>query len=226
MGRILSVIFLLCYLSFNLNAQLNLKIGYESAFISSKQNKIVVDQFNSIYAEELSQGKELQNLGFANGLTLGVLYKWENARISANWHSAFRKREAFGEINDPPESFEREVRYRMSGLSLQYEFVYDRYSIGFGPGRDVFQMTSVIGGSSNDKTLMNEVVYNVRFNLGIRLFSTERVSVLIEPYYTFLLNDLDHTGEFEFFDSPTIPDDVFDRPHYFGVQLLFYNGLQ
>ena len=106
MGRILSVIFLLCYLSFNLNAQLNLKIGYESAFISSKQNKIVVDQFNSIYAEELSQGKELQNLGFANGLTLGVLYKWENARISANWHSAFRKREAFGEINDPPESFE------------------------------------------------------------------------------------------------------------------------
>ena len=226
MNRILGVlIFCVCFL-LQLNSQANLKIGYESVYLSSEQNRIAVDGFNEAFSETLEQGKELRPLGFMNGLTIGVSYKWDFMRLSANWHSSSRRREAYGEDPVTEIAFEREIRYRITGLNLQYELLYDRYSAGISAGRDVFGMTSLIGSTDNDRTILDEVAYNIRFNLGFRLITTEKVSMYLEPYYTLLLDDINHENEFIFLEVPSEPSGLFDRPHYFGIQLTFHNGLQ
>lgn len=226
MNRILGVfIFCVCFL-LQLTGQANLKIGYESAYLSSEQNRLAVDGFNEAFSETLLQGKELRPLGFMNGLTIGIAYKFDYMRLSANWHSSSRRRTAFGEDPVTETAFEKEMRYKMGGFNLQYEFLYERYSAGISVGRDVFGMTSLIQSTSNDRTILNEVSYNLRFNLGFRLIDSDRVSVYIEPYYTLLLDDINHESEFIFLEVPSEPSGLLDRPHYFGVQLTFHNGLQ
>jgi hypothetical protein len=209
-----------------LNGQVNLKIGFESAYISSEQNRMAVEAFNDLYAETLVQGKEMPNLNFANGLSIGLGYKWDYARISANWHGASRRRQAFGEVPVTEASFEREVRYRMSGFNLKYEFLYERYSLGLAAGRDVLNMTTLIGSTANDRTILNEPTYNLKISLGMRLITSERVAVCIEPFYTYLFNDINHSAEYLYYEQANVPSNSSDRPHYFGFQLTFYNGIQ
>lgn len=226
MNRFLLFLFCTICLLVEARAQFNVKIGYEMGYISSLQNQAAVSGFNDFYSAELSQGKIMPVLNYTHGLTMGLAYKWEYGRLSANWHSSSRRRSAYGETVFTMESFEREVRYSMRGINLQYEFVYDRFSIGFAPGRDVFRMTSLIGNSDNDKRILNEDVYNIRFNIGIQLIQSTRVSVYLEPYYTLLVNDVDHRDEFIFLDAPLPTENTVDRPHFYGFQLLFYNGIQ
>lgn len=227
MGRIICVLCFLLTVSYSVNGQLNLKIGFESAYLSSVQNRAAVASFNQSNSTTLAQGEIMPELNYLNGLTLGLVYKFKYSRISANWHSVARRREAFGEIaGTPPVSFERNVRYRVSGVNLMYEFSYDRFSLGIGPGRDAFQMTSLIAGSSNNKRILNEEVYYLKTKLAFRLMETKRVSIYVEPYYVYLLNDVNHKEEFVFLDVEQPAGGAIDRPHYFGVQVLFYNGIQ
>ncbi len=207
-------------------AQVNLKIGYESALISSEQNKRVVNAFNELNRETLEQGMLLAPLRLTHGLTIGVAYKRDFMRLSANWHSSSRRKVAFGEVPGTGDSFDRSIRHTVRGFSLQYELIFGRFSLGVAPGRDNFRTTSLIGGTNNDLRIIDEDVFNVRFNLGFKLITSNKASVYIEPYYTLLLDDVNHTGEYEFFDIPDIPSNVVDRPHYFGIQFTFHNGPQ
>ena len=208
-------------------AQFNLKIGYEAAYVNSPQNRYLTEQFNTINAATLSQGKDLPNLGLTNGLILGVSYKWEFTRLSVNWHSNASRLKAFGETVDTEEGFEEVIRYNLRGVGVQYEVLLGPVNVGVGLGRDNFRLTTLIEGTSNDKVIMNEPVTNLRFNVSVNLLKTERVLVVVEPYFTFLLDAVDHTRVYPYLGVSGDNTLGFkDRPHYFGVQLLFYNGNQ
>jgi len=226
MSRIALILFLLTGLSISGHTQLNLKIGYEAAYVQSKENKRLVNAFNEKNEVILAQGKEMSTLGLNNGLLLGLSYTWETSRVSVNWHSTSSKHTAFGEIMNPQMSFEKSMRYKLAGFGLQYEMLIGRLSLGFGAGRDQFTLTSLIEGSNNDKTIIKENELNVRFNFGFELLRTKRVTLVIEPFVTYVAGYIDHRPAYPFLDVPRGNEIRTDRPHYFGVQLIFYNGPQ
>jgi len=228
--RLISLMLLLSFLLLGTShAQVNLVVGYELNRFSSSVNSELTKSFNEVENPFLSNGKELGQLQYLNGLTVGISYKTTGWRSEVGFKTSSRSRDAFGEIpattTEPASSFEVDMRYRIAGFYLSSEFLANRFGIGASLGSDAFRLTSNIVDSSNDKVVTNQLLYSARLHLSYQVYQSSNMELVIRPYFKSYLKAVNHTEVYHFLGlSETIA--LVDRPYSIGFSLLFYNGAQ
>lgn len=212
----------------SLNGQVNFRIGYDLTRISSPVNAEMTEAFN-LANPFLEKSQVLEELNYLNGLNLGISYKSKFSRIEIGWHTSSRTREAFGEkpgINgEPASSFEKSMRYRLSGFYISSEIILNRLGIGASLSNDAIRMRSAIAGSSNDKTITNQTLYAFAPFISYEMYKGKYVSLVLKPYFKLYLRAMNHSEIYQFLELNDAIGLV-DRPYSFGFSFIFYNGEQ
>jgi hypothetical protein len=211
----------------SVNSQINVKIGYGTAFVNAKVNNSILSEFNDVKRNELSDSLSIpfKGLNFMHGLDLGLRFKVsESSAFELSWQNLSRSREAVGEINDVS-LFKQELFYSFNQLYVSYQSDFNGYGMGVGLGYNKVKAKDRIAGSDFKETVINESQLFAKINLSIYFKSSSSVSFAIQPYYQFSLADINLNPlrtELGLSESGTA-DEPFNM---FGISFVFYNGRQ
>lgn len=219
---------LLIFLSIqSVNSQINVKIGYTTAFVNAEVNNSILSDFNNVKRNELSDSLSIpfKGLKFMHGLELGLRFRVsESSAFELSWQNLSRSREAVGEINDVS-LFKKELFYSFNQLYVAYQSDFNGYGMGVGLGYNKVKTKDRIAGSDFKETVINESQLFAKINLSLYFKSSTFVSFSIQPYYQFSLADINLNPlrtELGLSESSNA-DESFNM---FGISFVFYNGRQ
>lgn len=211
----------------SLESQINVKIGYGSAFVNASSNNEILFNFNEQKRSELSDSLSIpfKGLNFMHGLDLGVRFKFtESSAFELGWQNLSRSREAIGEINDVS-LFKQELFYSFNQLYVSYQSDFNGYGMGVGLGYNKVKIKDRIAGSDFKETVIDEGQLFAKINLAIYLKSSSSVSFSIQPYYQFSLTDFNLNLLNKELGLPD-GNDVNEPFNTIGISFIFYNGRQ
>ena len=220
-------ILLACLLTFTLTAQINVKIGYGTAFVSSKVNNSILQEFNEIKRNMLSDSLSIpfKNLRTIHGIDVGLRLKFnDNGAIELTWQNLTRSREAVGEINNA-QLFQQELFYSFNQIYFAYQSQFNGYGMGVGLGYNRITIKDRIANSDFKHTLIEESQLFSRINLSFYFQSNPYVSFAIQPFIQFPLDDINLNPLRKELDLPE-DNNALEGFRMIGVSFVFYNGRQ
>ena len=211
----------LCFILFNCaQAQLSIKVGYNSAFGSLKPINTLFEMYNTQNAQTLENS--FGNLNFLHGIGVGVAHRFGIFAIELDWENINRSRSSLL-YNSTNDSFQSDLyKFSFNSLSLSMDTYTSRFGFGVGLYNQKLRIRREIGNDELKLVTQNEYALDLHMNIS---FSTGSIiSVVLKPYYRFSLgsynlqpfaNDLLSTSSVE-----TLPMKI----GFYGIRLVFYNG--
>jgi len=211
----------------SLNAQINIKIGYNAGFASADVNNNILEEFNEIKRGELSDSLSIpfKGLNFMHGLDLGIRFKFtKSSAFELGWQNLSRSREAVGEINEVS-LFQQELFYSFNQFYASYQSNFNGYGMGVGLGYNTVKIQDRIASSDFKETVIREGQLFAKINLSFYFKSSSSVSFAIQPYYQFSLADI-NLQPLQSELGLTQSNDSNESFNIFGISFVFYNGRQ
>jgi len=208
--------FLLCL---QLNAQLNLKVGYNLSFAQAQELDDVLSKFNE---DNPWLDKRFKSFNIVNGLLLGFRYRLSSTAISVNIYNRFKTTEASGTDPATNTAFFRKLSLKSRGVSFGIEQFIGMISLGATLDRDRFILEGKSVSDGDFIGLIDVADWSNHFYIGINTPRSSGLALSIRPFIhipwaSFKVDPLE--GNL----GATVSGKE-SRFLNFGVQVIFLNG--
>ena len=217
------VVGLFLLMATEVEAQLNLKIGYSLSVLDPRQVNESIKAFNE--ANPWYDDK-LRDLNLINGVTIGFRNKWESVALEFSWSSKFNSKFIEGVRPDDNELVFREVIFRIGSFSFGPEFLFDNIGIGATLDASDFTIRSSKSKEPNELTILDEFSLSSHIFASYHIQTGDFLSLCFRP---FVQIPFDRINTFEF-EKELFPGTTNDPENYndsflnFGLMIIFYNG--
>ena len=216
--RILFFIAILIWGQKNVNAQINVKVGYKIASPTFTE----VDGLLSKY--EPAEGETTKNFGglsLMHGIELGLRYSFSNTSIEVGWGSVTTDKTSLSYVASADRFNSIKYNFGLSGFSLGLDNYFGSFGIGSAISRTKLDIQREV--TNNELKVVGSSATLLKVHLIWKIQESDQVSLVLKPYYEFGLSDYDLTP---LASDLNISDNISETPALFGVSLVFYNGRQ
>lgn len=211
-------------LTFKMNAQANIKVGYVFGYSNLEQTTSIFDRFN---ANNPQAEKPLSPVKAFNGIELGLRYKLQNFGFELTVSSISGSTEALNVFQSNGTLGKDEWSTSLLNFSLGIENYFGAFGYGATIGTQKLKYKTNFETGDDKKTVYNESVLNSKFYL-IFEWPSNLISFSIRPYVSTTWSPYNiQNVEWTIDPQSTIPKNEFDQDLIvYGISLLFYNGPQ
>ncbi len=205
-----------------MEAQVNIRVGYNVAKIQAEKNESLIKIFNE---SEPHVESGFPQLNILHGFELGLRYNFGFLGFDLGFSNLGRDRTA-SVFNVTDEVIdERELKYSFNNFSFGIENVFDRFGYGGSFGVNFFRVKSRVG-ALDASTVLSDQYWNSRFYLMWNLRGSDLMCLSIRPYVDMSWETTNLSPiQDDIYSSPSVPSSALDeKPIFFGISFLFYNG--
>lgn len=216
---LMAVLFCLNY--YGLNAQFNLKIAYDGAYVQAPLTNEVIRRYNDLKGGSLNE--PAREMHWMHGINMGARYKWAGLATDLSWESLGTAISAV-EINGDAGS-EKVLYFRLNHISWSSEWINGPLGIGASLDLGFYRMQSSLSGTSARRKLAAENPISSKLFLSFYIRGSDVLSFVIRPYYRVQWNNALPVGALsEYLTGSGDPGQ--EKMHQFGLSFCFYNGPQ
>jgi len=221
MDRLKATLFLLAAffgcITVPVNAQFNLKTGYNISFLSAPGFNEVVSTYNSTQ----TYTKSFSKLTWLHGIEAGVRYKFGAGAFEATYQGSFQQLRAEGDIVGTKDVYSDRIKIGVHSAALGYTVS----GPVFGIGTDVqyqWYRTKVIYGLSGDSSRDLQNMFALKVFLMATLTGNKGIDIAIQPYWLSPFDEYNLAPLNQMLHQEGNPGS--EKWTRFGLTVLFYNG--
>ncbi len=199
------------------NAQFNLKTGYNLSFVSAPGLNEVV----STYDDSQTYTKSFPKLTWMHGIEAGLRYKFGAGAFEATYQGSFQQLRAEGDIVGTKDVYSDRIKFGIHSAAL----VYQVSGPIFGIGTDVqyqWYRTKVIYGLTQDTHKDIQNMFALKVYLMATLTGNNGVDIAVQPYWLSPFDEYNLAPLNHFLGQEGDPGS--EKWTRFGLTILFYNG--
>ena len=212
----LLVAFLGC-LSLPVNAQFNLKTGYNFSFISTPGLNEVISSYNA----SQTYTKSFHELSWMHGLEAGGRYKFGAGAFELTYQGSFQQLRAEGDIAGTKDVYSDRIKFGIHSAAIGYQLS----GPVFGFGTDLqyqWYRTKVIYGLTDETQKDIQNMFALKVYLMATLTGNKGVDIALQPYWLSPFQEYNLEPLNEFLNQEGDPGS--EKWTRFGLTILFYNG--
>jgi hypothetical protein len=200
-----------------INAQFNLKSGYNLSFLSSPGLDEVIADFNKTQPYT----KPMSNLDWVHGFELGARFKSGAHALELVYQGGYQVLNAEGDANGGSAPYKDKMRFSVQGAAIGYQVTGE--VAGIGAELQYQWYTNKV-----DLGLTDENFKNVQTTMGLRVYlvfivpGSRGVDLAIQPYMVIPLDTYDLVPLSQYLQQE--PNTARDKWTRFGLTVSFYNG--
>ncbi len=203
-----------------LDAQINVKIGYNIGFPQLSVNDEILRNYIPVDSELV---QPFGSIGFMHGIQLGLRQRWGSFALEVGWENMSRDKMSLS-YNAVEDSFkDRQYNYAFNGFNFGLDNYIGRFGIGSTFLAQKMSINRVVG--NNDLKLISEQQIALRLQFIWQVQQSDFVSLVVKPYYQFALKGYDMTALATDLNVSGLAN-LSETPKVFGIALVFYNGRQ
>lgn len=200
-----------------LNAQFNLKTGYNISFLSTPGVNDVISTYNA----SQSYTKSFSKLTWMHGIEAGLRYKFGAGALEATYQASFQQLRAEGDIPGTKDVYSDRIKFGIHSGALGYQV--SGQVIGFGTDLQYqWYRTKVIYGLTEDTHKDVQNMLALKFYLMATLTGNKGVDIAIQPYWLIPFDEYNLNPLNTFLNQDADPGS--EKWTRFGLSILFYNG--
>ena len=214
------LLFIVVYTT-KMNAQLNIKVGYNAQYTNFKSTNALLKTFNTTYASELTDG--YKTFGFMHGIELGLRYHLtEKFALDAGITSLFTGNNGSAR-NVSGTIVADEWRVSNRNISMGFENYYNGFGFGLHLMTSNWKYLKDFPGTNDKQKVVDGNQLAVKINLILQATSGKN-SFALRPYITLPMSALDITEVNKLLNNKT--DLTSEEFMSYGLAIVFYNGRQ
>lgn len=221
MDRLKAMLYLLAAffgcITIPVNAQFNLKTGYNLSYVSMPGVNEVVSTFNA----SQTYSKSFSKLTWMHGLEAGLRYKFGAGAFEATYQGSVQQLRAQDDIPGTKDVYSDRIKFGIHSGAIGYQI--SGQVIGFGTDLQYqWYRTKVIYGLTEDthKDLQN--IFALKVYLMASLTGNKGVDIAVQPYWVMPFDEYDLNPLNQFLNQDGDPGS--EKWTRFGLTILFYNG--
>ncbi len=212
----LLVAFFVCFTA-SVNAQFNLKTGYNISYLSAPGVNDVISTYNATQAYT----KSFSKLTWMHGLEAGLRYKFGAGAFEVTYQGSFQQVRAEGDVPGSKDVYSDRVKFGIHSGALGYQLS----GSVFGFGTDVqyqWYRTKVIYGLTDDTHKDIQNMFALKVYLMATLKGNKGVDIAVQPYWLSPFDEYSLAPLNNFLGQEGDPGS--EKWTRFGLTILFYNG--
>jgi hypothetical protein len=206
---------------FLLQAQLNLKIGYDGAFAAAPAVNNSIAAYNQSATNVLNEA--IPKFHWLHGLNMGVRYKKRFLSTEIAWESLGNRITAV-EV-DGTNASEKTIYFRLNHLAFNQELSFGFAGIGASAEWGFYTIETDLSGTSQKKTLSAHQPFSSKIFLSFNFKGSDLLSFSVKPYYRLMWTRGLNTQNLNALWQNGLQGEEMSLDH-FGIHLCFYNGPQ
>ena len=220
-------IFIFCFSSPALHAQLNLGVGYNGSYADAPLINSILKRYNTT---STAINQPFKDLHFLSGIVVSAQYKLDFIGFSLQWKNKNKKLSTKSfDVASNQEDF-RDLFFRNNNYSIGFSFFLHFFSFGSTLDYNNFAIFTAHTNHSDRYKVLSNKIWSTHFFLNFQLYKNDNMSFNLQPYWhwPWAKNDF-FALEQELNPSFALganPIDYKSRFKNFGVSLIFYNGQQ
>lgn len=205
------------FISLPVNAQFNLKTGYNISYVSMPGLDEVVSSFNA----SQTYTKSFHQLNWMHGLEAGLRYKFGAGAFEATYQGSFQQLRAEGDIAGTKDIYTDRIKFGIHSAAIGYQI--SGPVIGFGTDLQYqWYRVKVIYGLTEDTHKDVQNILALKIYLMATLTGNKGVDIAIQPYWLMPFDEYDLAPLNHFLGQEGDPGT--EKWARFGLTILFYNG--
>lgn len=215
-------IFLLVgFLYSSCTGQMNFKVGYIVSYSQFGDTNSLLEQYN---AGQPKLEQTLKPMHIMHGAHVGIRYKLSSGfGVELNWENVSNNKEAVGFDADDA-VFTNKYFFSMTSLGAGFETYIGKFGYGASMDKTTFNIKTDIIGIDTKRKISSSSAYSSKFYLLYTIQESSSVSLVLKPHMQVPWGNYS-LSLFEQEVSPNSPPlSLRERPWFFGLSILFYNG--
>ena len=218
----LGLFFLAFLFAHTLEAQLNVKIGYDLSVLDPTANNAIIARNN----EKETYQSEFSSLSLFNGLQTGIRYKFDVVALEFTYGMKIKGLRAEGTNLGSGQNIENRLGYAFQRFSGGLESLFGTFGLGATIDYNIQGIKSTFEGEGSSGKLKNNSWGNTVF-LSLNFEGSGNTSLSIKPFAQFFWSDWDlSTFDAQINGEAQLGITQNERFTNFGISLIFYNGPQ
>lgn len=207
-------------------AQLNLIVGYDASFKEQKEINYAIARFNT---EKSNLTKKMAPMWHNSGLDLGLRYTFGLFGLEGHYLTKFRNTSSTTTLNEVKSR--NRLKLNDQAFSVAIFGNVNKIGVGLSWENHRFQFSRRYQDDKDYiKAFPSALQYNIlQLFLDMKIPSTEKLSVIIRPYFNFgLQGDNISQSDIEKVMKLSPQANQFDQTRWnsFGIKFMFLNGRQ
>lgn len=209
-----------------MNAQINLKVGYSLAYTNPEIHNRIIESYNEQRPWLSQPMKETNNL---NGFLFGIRYKMGRLAAELSWENQFDRFKASGEDPSNDSKVTESIYFKQAFYSFGLEsFFTENLSIKASFDLNQIRYRAERTNVDGRFVLMKDWGYGSTFSIGYNFVGDRIMHVSIRPFMHISWTDFDISAFDEAINPDTTintdPNDYQESFVSYGIKLVFYNG--
>ncbi len=198
-------------------AQVNLKAGYNFSFFSDQGLNQVISTFNT----SQQYTRSFKHLTWLQGFEGGVRFKADIHAFELTYQSAYHRLTAEGQLVGETESYTDKINIAVNSLAFGYQVSGDLVGAGVDLQYQWYN-SRVKLAAEEDRYKVVQKMWAMKFYLMFTLEGSGYIDAAVQPYYILPFDryDLDPLSQY-LNQAPGSAEEKWTR---IGLTLLFYNG--
>ena len=217
--RLIPFIFLLT-ISTSLNAQLNLKVGYEMIFFKPEGTKAIIDAFNS---QSPWLDEKFDAIKYLHGFHTGLRYQAKPLAWEASYSKRFRVSKATGDDPDFGLGTTRKISYNVELISFAQEIQIGNFGLGASLDYNWVNVSTEIVDEDNTLLEIKDNSFSSQFHIVFHVPKAGFTSLSIQPYVQIYWSEFDVSALGRELNVD-VGNNTNDNLSQFGVKFILYNG--
>ena len=205
--------------------QLNLKIGYGLGLMNPANTNDIMDRVNQ---QNPWFDDDFRDLNLISGVTIGFRNRWDFIGLECSWTAKLARRKAEGLRPSDNTTFRQELFFRYNSFSAGAEFFSGPFAVGGTIDGSDYILRTEFSDETETIRLVDDFHVTSTFYISYELITSDVLSLAFRPYVQVPWTNINVYGMEEHFfpNSTTQPEAFQENLLNFGLQLLFYNGVQ
>lgn len=219
--------------SYWLLGQMNIKVGYIGGFTEAPVLNKVLDDFNTNFLLNQTDGKlddKLDRFRSLHGIEIGLRYRINKVGFEFSWHSMSNKSDVIATLSDKS-TLQDKWFLSLTEYSLGVENYFGHFGYGAALGyRSARMKTDITGAPRKKRSVTSESGYSSKFYL-IFQFPGEKVGIAFKPYVQVPLKNIDISSfdqelNVQLDNSYLAVKPQEEKFFMYGISIVLYNGKQ
>lgn len=204
----------------NINAQLNIKIGYSIGYVQADSTNKLIQDFNNGHQYD----KPLEEFKILHGVLVGLRYRINDVAIHLDWNNKFNLLKGSGTDASGISGFQKVFFKNASyGLGLEF-FGTEKFSFGGTIDFDVLTYRLQNDGLPDKATILNDYGLGSHFYVSINIEGSDILTLNLQPYVQIPWTSYDIHALDNAINDKDSNQRLAEKYLNFGVRIIFSNG--
>ena len=185
--RLIPLLLLLGFVT-NLNAQLNLKVGYEMIFFEPEGTKAIIDAYNS---QSPWLDDKFESIKYLHGFHTGLRFQAKPLAWEASYSKRFRVSRATGDDPDFGIETTRKIAYDVELVSLAQEIQIGNFGFGASIDYNWINVLTEVEDEDNTRFEVKDNSWSSQFHFVFHIPKAGFTSLSIQPYVQIYWSEFD-----------------------------------